>query len=103
MRLLIGQGPSIESKVWFRDQSGHQIDRLTQNNLEAYSKILGLMSSLGIRHPDGELDLDLLMTPLHHATLQRNRGVLDLLVNSGADINAAAIFNITPKLKITRR
>ncbi|KAJ3459672.1 hypothetical protein MRS44_015745 [Fusarium solani] len=101
VRLLIGQGPSIESKVWFRDQSGHQIDRLTQNNFEAYNKILGLMSSLGIRHPDGEQALDLLMTPVHHATLQRNRGVLDLLVNSGADMNAAAIFNTTPKLKIS--
>ncbi|RSL65837.1 hypothetical protein CEP54_004070 [Fusarium duplospermum] len=101
VRLLMGQGPSLESKVWFRDQRGHRIDRLTQNSFEAYNKLIGVISSLGIRHVDGEQALDLLMTPIHHATLQRNRGVLDLLINAGADINAAAIFNTTPRLKMS--
>ncbi|RSL89797.1 hypothetical protein CEP51_001079 [Fusarium floridanum] len=101
VRLLMGQGPSIESKVWFRDQRGHRIDRLTQSSFEAYSKLIGAISSLGVMNADEEQALDLLMTPVHHATLQRNRDVLDLLINAGAGINAAAIFNTKPRLKLS--
>ncbi|KAM0426005.1 hypothetical protein ACHAPT_008634 [Fusarium lateritium] len=101
VRLLMGQGPSIETKVWFRDQSGHQIDRLTQNSFEAYNKVLSVITSLELTHPDGKQALDLLMAPIHHATLQRNRVILDLLINAGADTNAAAIFNTAPKIKMS--